>query len=105
MAKGKPNPDWKEKVINWKKSNKTPSDWCRENKIPVTTLIGWRKRFDQLGISQTFEINQPFIELKNNPLSNPGIFLEYEGIKIHLDPEFDAITLKRCLTCLKDVIC
>jgi hypothetical protein len=105
MAKGKSDPKWKEKVLAWKKSNKTASDWCRENKIPLTTLTGWRKRFDQADQNQPFKINQPFIELKNSSSSNSGISLECNGIKIHLEPEFDMSVLKQCLACLREVIC
>ena len=36
MAKGKPNPGWKEKVLEWQSSGKTIPAWCQENKIPYS---------------------------------------------------------------------
>ncbi len=103
---GKPDPKWKEKVREWETSNKRVNEWCRENNIPYTTLHGWRQRLKKSGhknVSTKDTAN--FIELKDNPTPDPGVVLEYQGIKIQLKREFDKIVLKDCLDCLRGVLC
>jgi hypothetical protein len=102
MAKGKANPNWKRLVLEWKASGKTSKAWCEENKIPINTLSGWKKRLkkDELANAPS-ECKTGFIELKNHELSESGIFLECKGIKIHLKSQFDPSVLKQCLNCLR----
>jgi hypothetical protein len=105
MSKGKPDPNWKEKVLAWEVSGKSAKAWCKENQIPFTTLSSWKKRFKQLRKNQTTESYRPFIELKDKHSSNSGIFLECHGVKIHLELGFNAAVLKQCLVCLKGTTC
>ncbi len=106
MAKGKPDPNWKEKVKEWESSNKNTKAWCKENQIPYTTLLGWRIRLKKSTHNKTI-INptKNFIELKDQVPSDPGLILEYDGVKILLRRDFDKIVLKNCLDCLRGVIC
>ena len=99
MVKGKPDPNWKEKVLNWEASTKSMSAWCQENKIPITTLIGWKKRVKNL------EVKSGFVELQDHLHSDPGITLEYDGIKIYIRTKFDQTVLKQCLDCIRSVSC
>ena len=106
MAKGKCQPNWKEKVKEWESSNKSPKVWCQENKIPYTTLCGWRnrlKRSNQKTISN--KPAQNFIELKDQIPSDPGITLEYQGVRIQLKADFDKVFLKECLHWLRGALC
>jgi hypothetical protein len=106
MAKGKRYPNWKEKVKEWESSNKSTKIWCQENKIPYTTLCGWRNRLkksDHNKISNKSVGN--FIELKDQISSDPRIILEYQGVKIQLNRDFDKIVLKECLHCLRGALC
>jgi hypothetical protein len=105
MAKGKCNPNWKEKVKEWESSNKSHKVWCQENKIPYTTLCGWRNRLKRS--NQNTISNKPgnFIELKDQIRSDPGITLEYQGVKIQLKADFDKVVLKECLHCLRGALC
>lgn len=105
MSKGKPNPNWKEKVLEWEASGKSAKAWCKEHQIPLTTLSGWKKRLNKLSKNQTTEFHRPFIELKDKPSSNSGIFLECHGVKIHLEPGFNAAVLKQCLVSLRGDAC
>lgn len=102
MAKGKSNPNWKQTVLEWKASGKSPAVWSKENKIPYTTFLGWKDRFNKSDKKQV--ITKPlkeFIELKDQISSHSGVSLDYYGVKIHLDPEFNPIVLKQCLSCLE----
>lgn len=106
MAKGKPDPNWKERVKEWESSNKSPKDWCKENQIPYTTLCGWRDRLKKSDYNK-IPSNSPknFIELKDQDASDPGIILECYGVKILLKRNFDKIVLKECLDCLGGIPC
>ncbi len=104
MAKGKPNPNWKKIVLEWQASGKSIKSWCQENKIPITTLCGWKNRLKKSN-TDSVKATAGFIELKEQIQSDPGIILEYEGIKIHLKEKFDKTVLKQCLDCLRGVSC
>jgi hypothetical protein len=107
MAKSKPNPLWKGRVLEWQKSGKNARSWCNENKIPYTTFCGWRSRLKRLEGEKalTPEIKSAFIELKEQSDLDPGIILEYRGVKIQLRADFSTVMLKRCLDCLGDLPC
>lgn len=103
---GKFNPNWKEKVREWESSNKSTKEWCRENQIPYTTLLGWRARLKKSDHKKaSIKLVTDFIELKDKPSSDPGIILEYHGVKIQLKREFDKAVLKECLECLRGSLC
>jgi hypothetical protein len=104
MAKGRPEPQWQEKVLDWEASGKSASVWCKENKISINTLCGWKKRLKNLRESSG-RVQSGFIELKDRVQSSPGITLEYHGIKIHLSAKFDSTALKQCLDCLRGISC
>ena len=110
MAKGKVNRNWKKYVLEWQKSGKKSAGWCRENNIPLTTFLGWKKRL-KIGSKDSRGMKKPeFIEIKN-ALSNTsitpdsGIVLECNGVKVHLKNIFDKETLKECLDCLRGISC
>jgi hypothetical protein len=106
MAKGKRNQNWKEKVKEWESSNKSINVWCQENKIPYTTLCGWRNRLKKSEQSKICtKSEEDFIELKDQIPSDSGITLEYHGVKIQLNRDFDKIVLKECLHCLRGALC
>lgn len=104
MAKGRPEPQWQEKVLDWEASGKSASAWCKENKISVNTFSGWRNRLKKSSVNSG-RAKSGFIELKDRVQSDPGITLEYHGIKIHLNAQFDSVALKQCLDCLRGVSC
>lgn len=108
MVKGKTDHNWKAKVLEWKASGKNGHAWSKENHIPYTTLLGWKRRFNLKKGKQTPSKENPspnFIELKDQTPLNAGIYLEYDGIKICLEPEFDPIVLKKCLNCIRGAAC
>ena len=111
MAKGRPNPNWQQKVLEWQASGKNCLVWCKENQIPYTTLLGWKQRFENShkGLQSNVQSSKAFVELKDQPVPNSeicsGITLEYHGIKIRLEAGFNSVVLKQCLACLGGVPC
>jgi hypothetical protein len=111
MAKGKPDPNWQQRVLEWQASGKTILVWCQENQIPYTTFLGWKQRFENShkGLQSNVLSSKAFIELKNQPPANSGIYsgvtLEYHGIKICLQAGFSPAVLKQCLACLGGISC
>jgi hypothetical protein len=103
MAKGKPEPQWQEKVRAWEASGEKASTWCKENKISVNTLSGWKKRLKKS--VNPDRAKSEFIELKDRVQLDSGIILEYNEIKIHLRDKFDKAVLRQCLDCLRGVLC
>jgi hypothetical protein len=104
MAKGKPEPQWQEKVRAWEASGESASTWCKENKISVNTFSGWKKRLKKFNVNSD-RAESEFIELKDRVQSDSGITLEYNEIKIHLRDKFDKTVLRQCLDCLRDTLC
>lgn len=105
MAKGKPDPNWKQKVLAWKASGMSGPAWCKENNTPYTTFIGWKQRFENANKNQAAIPPTRFIELKDPPSSVSGITLEYQGLKICLEIGFNPTVLKQCLTCIGGIAC
>jgi hypothetical protein len=104
---------WEIKVQEWLLSGKSARSWCKENQLVYTTFFGWYRR-----LKNNQKANTPsnknsenlfpkthFVELKNQSKADPGIFLEYEGVKIHLSDEFDPTILKKCLNVLRGIVC
>jgi hypothetical protein len=89
---------WENRIYQQKDSGKNISAWCRENQILTRSFFYWRaKLFPK-------EINRDcFTELVENKNSN--IKLEYSGIFINLDENFNTEALKKCLKVLKEISC
>ena len=111
MAKGTHDTNWKQKVLAWRASGKSGSAWSKENQIPYTTLLGWKRRFEKSTDRppSNSQSSKAFIELKDQPLSNlgtcSGVILEYQGMKIRLETGFNQVVLKQCLACLGGASC
>lgn len=46
MPKGRADPSWRQKVLEWQASGKTGLAWSKKKQIPYTTLLGWKRRFE-----------------------------------------------------------
>lgn len=87
--------EWEEKIQQQRKSGLSIERWCRENQTVVCQFHYWKARlFPKIDRSS-------FIELPDT--KDVGISVEYDGVHIHLDKNFDASTLKRCLAVMKEV--
>ncbi len=106
---------WKIKIQQWLLSGKSAKSWCQENQVVYTTFLGWHNRLKHHNNQKTNNSLKPnslpalsskahFIELKS-PKKYQGIYLECEGVQIHLSNEFDAATLRICLDVLRDASC
>lgn len=99
--------EWANKIEQWKLSGKSAKAWCRENQVVYNTFLGWHKRFTQHSATAAHSpsVKTQFIELKDPKKISSGISLEYGGVTIHLEPEFDAATLEKCLTVVRGSPC
>ena len=100
---------WKETILNQLKSGLSVACWCDQNNLSLDAFGYWKrvlfpKSKPTLERSSFAEIP----ENQDNSLSmstETGITLEYQGIRILLENEFDALALKKCLAVLKEEIC
>lgn len=111
MNKEKLDPTWKDRVFEWQASGKSVKAWCLEKSIPITTFYGWKTRLKKLPSNESLvklkekKVEKEFIELKDQQSCDSWLILEYKGVKIHLKANFNQITLKQCLNCLRGVSC
>jgi hypothetical protein len=91
---------WEQKLRQQQSSGLSMTSWCRVNEIPYNTFAYWKRRLGQKGQLQ----RESFIELETKSASS-GIGLECNGIRIHLETDFDPMVLAKCLRVLKEVQC
>ena len=90
--------EWEDKISQQKASGKSIAEWCRDNQVHPRSFYYWRLRCFPKDIDRSC-----FTELTNE--KSTGISIEYQGIRIFLDKDFDLITLKNCLTALRGIKC
>jgi hypothetical protein len=90
---------WEEKIHQQQASGLSIQRWCHEHQIK-THVFYYRK--DRLNQKTTLS-RSGFTELVNTKA--PGISIEYQGVRIHIDKNFDSATLHDCLSVLRGVKC
>jgi len=90
--------EWKKQICRQQESGLSIERWCRENKIAPHLFHYWKARVFPPVISKA-----NFIEVKDK--STTGVAIEYLGFRLLVDRHFDPLTLKRCLSLLKEVKC
>ena len=85
---------WENRIYQQKDSGKNISAWCRENQILARSFFYWRAMLFPKEINRVC-----FTELVEN--KNTDIKLEYLGISISLDENFNTEALKKCLKVLE----
>ena len=97
MAKASPNDvaRWKNLILEQMSSDMTIPDWCRQNKIAIYNFRYWNKKL----FSKTLD-RSAFMEMTDQQ-AQLGIHLECQGVKIYLEPQFDSLSLQRCLEVIK----
>ena len=89
---------WQARIAQQQNSGLSIEHWCRENQVSSCRFHYWKSKLFPKKIDATC-----FTELVD--VKNVGITIEYSDIRIHLDPNFDAATLKRCLFVIKEGKC
>lgn len=97
---------WKVNILKQRESGLSVAVWCRENNFNTHNFGYWQKKLFPkiLGSSDFTEIkdkknSENFIE------KGTGITMEYQGVRIHLDKQFDLSVLRRCLEVLRSAAC
>jgi len=90
---------WEEKVRQQRESGLSITRWCRQNQIHPNTFRYWKDR-----LSPKSPLTRScFTELSTS--LGTGIYIEYRGVRIHIDKCFDPATLKNCLSALRGIQC
>jgi predicted methyltransferase len=89
---------WKEKIFQQQNSGLSIERWCKEKQVTVCQFHYWKSKLFPKQINAS-----SFTELVDT--KNVGITIECDGLRIHLDPNFDTVTLKRCLSVIKEGKC
>lgn len=89
---------WKDKIVQQQNSNKNISQWCKENQILPRSFYYWRSKIYPKPIDRS-----SFTELTDS--AKPGITIEYRGIRISIDKNFDLTVLKQCLNAIREIKC
>ncbi|MES2200430.1 MAG: hypothetical protein V4489_09750 [Chlamydiota bacterium] len=86
---------WKVLVEEWQLSGTSVRKWCREHKISNSAFHYWKARFLPVAKSR----QSSFVELHEEKRSR--IEMEFGGIKVYVEDDFDENLLVRCLRALK----
>jgi hypothetical protein len=91
--------EWQQRLTQWETSGiVSAAEWCRKHQINVDQFYYWKSRLTKKSLTP-----KDFVELP--PTEAPGIQLECNGVRIHLETNFDPILLVRCISLLKGSPC
>jgi hypothetical protein len=101
------NNQWKERVADQRQSGLTIAARCQQNHFTVQTFY---YRRDKLFPKASFIHRSDFKEIVEQqnvdiPSYKSGVCLQHQEFWIHLDQQFDVMTLKQCLKALKELPC
>jgi len=98
---------WKGNIIAQKNSGISIAAWCRQNKIAVHVFYYWRRKLFPKPASTFSSFTEVPVEntVGFSKAEHSGVKLEYQSVHIHLDKHFDSLTLKRCLSVMKEETC
>lgn len=95
---------WRVKIEDWRQSGKSMAEWCRECHINPHHFYYWKGRWG--GDKRNPPSARPeFLELNDHPSPNSQITIEYQGITIRLESNFDETALLRCLKVIGRSVC
>lgn len=90
--------EWAENIRQQKNSGLNASNWCQKHQIAFSTFVYWKDCLSSTLIRRS-SCKKP------NALKTTGISIEYRGVRIHLDENFDLATLENCLLALRKTQC
>jgi predicted methyltransferase len=91
--------EWQQRITQWKASGTiNAAEWCRKHEINIDHFYYWKSRLTKKSLT-----SKDFVEL--SPVEAPSIQLECNGVRIHLETDFDPILLARCISLLKGSLC
>lgn len=91
--------DWELVFSEHRESGMTIKAFCEERGIYQSLFYKWRKRYRE----ESDSVGGSFVELRRsgNAAASSGVtVVAGRGIRIDLQPDFDAVTLERVLACL-----
>lgn len=96
---------WRQRILSWKSSGQTGTEWCREQDLVYHQFFYWKNRFDQKAKSIEESSLEKFVEITDENAETPesGISIEYQGVLISLACDFDETTLLRCLQTMRSL--
>jgi hypothetical protein len=98
---------WKEIILKQRGSGLSAARWCRQNNIVTHAFFYWQdKLFPKAALDRSAFTEIPDKKkVKASGVDRGGITVEYHGVRILLDGQFEPATLKQCLEVLKEVVC
>ena len=95
--------EWSAKILKFKKSGKTPEEWCNEYNISMRQFSYWFRQFGQeAGISDnSLSTKWLPIEIKQNNSVPQFLNVKIGGAIIEVNPGFDKEHLLDVLKILK----
>lgn len=91
--------EWKERILAQQASGLSATKWCHQNQVSLSSFFYWKDRF----FPKQKLFRSSFTELSH--INGSGISLEYHGVRISLERDFDPLILKRCLFTLMELRC
>ena len=91
--------EWLEKITQQRSSEKSVSEWCRENGLSYQTFLFWRKRL----LSIEIEKQSPFTELFENSSEPTWMEITIPGAKLVLAKKFNREALIRLIEVLREL--
>lgn len=95
---------WRGSIDDWRQSGKNMAEWCRERQLNYYQFCYWKDRWEG-NRRRCPSVASEFLELSDHPSSNSQITIEYQGITIRLESNFDEAALLRCLKVIGRSVC
>lgn len=97
---------WVANIQHQRASGLSIERWCQTNNIRTHVFHYWkRKLFPKATIDRSAFVEIQSEKKATDSLNQAGIFIEFQGVRIHLDRHFDSSTLKQCLKVVKEIVC
>jgi hypothetical protein len=107
MTRDETRAKWSALVSEQASSGKSAVAWCRERQVDYAAFLRWKRRFAEPAVETT----GGFVELVGIGFSEPvlvsplpsALALDFgHGLRLELPPDFDAGTLRRAVSVLRE---